>query len=341
MPRQARIDAPGAVHHIIARGIEQGRIFRDDQDCENFLKRLGQIIIETQTKCFSWALIPNHFHLLLKTGNEPISTVMRRLLTGYAVSYNRRHERCGHVFQNRYKSILCQEDVYLKELVRYIHLNPLRAGLVYDIGELDHYQFAGHSYLMAKRRNDWQSIEDVLAFFGRKKNAARQSYREYLIKGIEKGRQPELVGGGLIRSAGGWTSVQSLRRTGAFQKSDERILGDGDFVESVLANARERMQTRYEPVARGVTLEHVISAVSRFLGIDPEEIVGPSKVRVITKARALVCHWAVRGLGMSMTDVAGSLKISVPTVSVAVKRGIRLAQKEGLVLQEILKNIKM
>jgi len=95
MPRQARIDAPGALHHIIARGIDRQRIFKDDADRDNFLDRLGNILSETQTACFAWALIPNHFHLLLRTGTTPISNVMRRLLTGYAVSYNFRHPRHG------------------------------------------------------------------------------------------------------------------------------------------------------------------------------------------------------------------------------------------------------
>jgi len=129
MPRKAGIDAAGALHHIIVRGIERRKIFYDDADRDAFVNRLGQVLIETQTDCFAWALIPNHVHLLLRTGLTPIATVMRRLLTGYAVQFNRRHRRHGHIFQNRYKSILCQEDPYLKELVRYIHLNPLRAGL--------------------------------------------------------------------------------------------------------------------------------------------------------------------------------------------------------------------
>jgi len=108
MPRKARIDAPGALHHIICRGIERRKIFDDDIDRDNFLDRLGSISIETSTTCYSWALIPNYFHLLLKTGKVAISTVMRWLLTGYAVSYNRRHRRSGHLFQNRFKSILCK-----------------------------------------------------------------------------------------------------------------------------------------------------------------------------------------------------------------------------------------
>ena len=110
MPRKGRLDASGALHHIIVRGIERRKIFRDDSDRDNFLNRLGGILRDNQTRCFAWALMSNHFHLLLRTGIVPISNVMRRLLTGYAVSFNLRHRRSGHLFQNRYKSILCQED---------------------------------------------------------------------------------------------------------------------------------------------------------------------------------------------------------------------------------------
>ena len=124
MPRKARIDAPGALHHIIVRGIERRKIFYNDRDRDNFLERLGVVLTETSTPCFAWTLIPNHLHLLLRTGSTPIATVMRRLLTGYAVTFNGRHRRHGQLFQNRYKSILWQADLYLLELVRYIHLNP-------------------------------------------------------------------------------------------------------------------------------------------------------------------------------------------------------------------------
>ena len=124
MTRQARIDAPDALHHIICRGVEGRQIFVDDADRDHFVKRLATVLSETSTNCFAWALIPNHFHLLVRTGHVPISMVMGRLLTSHALHFNRRHRRCGHLFQNRYKSILCQQDPYLLELVRYIHLNP-------------------------------------------------------------------------------------------------------------------------------------------------------------------------------------------------------------------------
>jgi putative transposase len=166
MPRKARIDAPGALHHIICRGIERRKIFVDDTDRDEFIRRLAGVVNETQTFCYAWALIPNHFHLLLRTGGALITTVMQRLLSGYAGAFNRRHRRTGHLFHNRYKSILCQEDAYLLELTRYIHLNPLRARIVKSLDDLDFYPFTGHSALMGTLPNDWQETDRISACLG-------------------------------------------------------------------------------------------------------------------------------------------------------------------------------
>jgi putative transposase len=108
MPRQGRIDAPGALYHIIGRGIERRKIFYDKKNRDDFLGRLGEIVSQSEMRCYAWTLITNH--LLLKTGNVPVASLMRRLLSGYANRFNWRHRRGGHLFQNRYKSILCQED---------------------------------------------------------------------------------------------------------------------------------------------------------------------------------------------------------------------------------------
>ena len=137
----------------MARGIERREVFRDDKDRNSFLERLAIILEETQSQCYSLSLIPNHFHLLIRTGTTPLSKVMRRLMTGHAVTFNKRHKRSGHLFQNRYKSIICEEDLYLLELIRYIHLNPLRAKLVQDLKELDKYPWTGHSAILGRRKN--------------------------------------------------------------------------------------------------------------------------------------------------------------------------------------------
>ena len=319
MPRKSRIDAPGALHHIFVRGIKRQRIFSDDQDRDNFVKRLGDIVTETQTACFAWALIPNHAHILLRTGQAPLATVMRRLLTGYAVSFNRRHRRHGHLFQNRYKSILCQEDTYLLELVRYVHLNPLRAKILETLTESDKYPYSGHSALMGKVKRDFQDTAYVLRLFGRKVATARKAYRTYVEKGIARGRRPELVGGGLVRSAGGWSAVKAMRRAQDHMKSDERILGDGEFTQAILDRAQEHLEERYRLKAQGYDLEKVTLRVSSELGIDAEQVWRAGKHPLTVKARSLLCYWAVRKLGFSATELSKKLGISQRSVSISVK----------------------
>ncbi|MGB5424979.1 MAG: transposase [Desulfobacterales bacterium] len=107
---------------MIIRGIERRNIFRRDEDRDDLIKRLALLFLECRISCYAWAFMSNHAHFLFRTGGIPLSTLMRRLLTGYVVGFNRRHNRCGHLFQNRYKSFVCQQDIYLKELARYIHL---------------------------------------------------------------------------------------------------------------------------------------------------------------------------------------------------------------------------
>jgi putative transposase len=109
----------------MVRGIERRNIFLDDRDRSTFVNRLSLLLLETQTDCLAWSLLSNHAHLLLRPSKKILSEMMQRLLTGYAVEFNLRHHRCGHLFQNRFKSIVCEEDSYLLELVRYIHLNPI------------------------------------------------------------------------------------------------------------------------------------------------------------------------------------------------------------------------
>ena len=154
MPRQARLDSPGTLHHVIIRGIERNKIVDDDKDRENFIDRLEGLSVDLMTSVYAWALMTNHAHILLRSGQPGLPAFMRKLLTGYAISYNKRHKRHGHLFQNRYKSIVCDEDTYFIELVRYIHLNPLRAGLVDTLAKLDWYRWCGHSAVVGRRNRN-------------------------------------------------------------------------------------------------------------------------------------------------------------------------------------------
>jgi putative transposase len=285
MPRKARIDAPGALHHIIVRGIEKRHIFEDDKDRNQFIKRLGDVLTEAETPIYAWALMPNHLHLLLKTGLTPIATLMRRLLTGYAVYFNHRHRRHGHLFQNRYKSILCQEQPYFQELLRYIHLNPLRAKLVKDTKALERYPYSGHGAVVGKVKRDWQQVDYVLGFFGKRRADARKAYRHFVEQGARQGRRPELIGGGLIRSLGGWAALSALSDETLRVKADERILGDSDFVEAVLKEAGEQLQRRCRLQAEGFDLERIARCVAQVMHIPVELVWEQSRRRQVVEAR--------------------------------------------------------
>ena len=155
---------------------------------------MGAIAIDTDTgtAIYAWALMTNHAHILLRSRKTGLPTFIRRLLSGYAISYNRRHKRYGHLFQNRYKSIVCEEDPYFKELVRYIHLNPLRAVIVESLKKLDNYKWCGHSVVMNRRENDWHDRDYVLKWFGNKEREARKAYRNFIEKGIAQGKKSNI-----------------------------------------------------------------------------------------------------------------------------------------------------
>ena len=276
--------------------------------------------------------MPNHFHLLLRTGNIPLSTVMRRLLTGYAIWFNRSRSRHGHLFQNRFKSILCQKDAYLLELVRYVHLNPLRAGLVRGLAELDNYPYSGHSTLMGRLKNPWQETKEILSLFGKTPDSARRSYRMFVEQGIGQGRRHDLAGGGLIRSAGGWEGVKLKREEGNYQRSDERILGDGDFVSQVLSRKNEMLEKHQALRSGGMDLGKVALRVAELMETKSEDVWAAGKQQLIVNARSLFCFWAVRELGCTMASLQRKLGLSIPAISKSVVRGKQIAESRGFSL---------
>lgn len=329
MPRTARLDAPGTLHHVMIRGIERRNIFRNKTDRLDFLERLEKLIPESGIVCYGWAFLSNHAHFLFKTGHLPLSQFMRRLLTGYVVNFNRRHKRHGQLFQNRFKSIVCQEDVYLRELIRYIHLNPVRAGLVNELDGLDNYPYSGHKALMGQLECPWFPVDEILTLFGQSTGSGRAAYRNYVEEGIEQGRKEELVGGGLVRSAGGWAEVKKSQNHGM---SDERILGDSEFVNATLAQAEESLSRHYVLKAQGFDLQYIVTKAAEIFQIESNEIYSSGRQSLIVSARSLVCFWAVRELGMSLSELARTFNMTVPGIGYAVTRGERIAKNKNLSL---------
>jgi REP-associated tyrosine transposase len=278
MPRQPRLDLPGLLQHVIVRGIERSAIFLDDDDRSRFVDRLGSLLVETDTDCYAWALLDNHFHLLLRCKRLELSRFMRRLLTGYAVTFNLRHKRSGHLFQNRYKSIVCEEEPYLLELIRYIHLNPLRAGLVTNLGTLERYPWCGHGVLLGNRSFAGQPVDEVLARFGKRLTAAQNHYREFVADGIAIEKRPELVGGGLRRSRE--LSGEGLEK-GAH---DDRVLGSGDFVESL--SQEDRLCKRLQP---RMSLDALQRRIADLFNLPSGDLQMRGRQNKCSEARALFC----------------------------------------------------
>jgi putative transposase len=320
MPRQARLDIPGALHHIMVRGINRSAIFNDEQDKLRFLDRLSQNISEGHCFIYAWVLMDNHIHLLFRSGTQGISALMRKLLTWYAQYYNRRHRRTGHLFDNRYKSILCDEQAYLLVLVRYIHLNPVRANIITTIKALDHYPWSGHSVIMGNNEQQWMDTNHVLSYFRTKTRAARNAYRRFVQEGMSMGRSHELTGGGLIRSHGGWSQVIAMRRRGQREQSDERILGDGDFVQAILQEAEERQLRQLKVCPRGGTIAEIIDEECARAKIRSQEVTSGSRRSAVSRTRALIAYRSREELGLSAAEIARHLGVATSSITRAIEK---------------------
>lgn len=305
MPRTARIDIPHLLQHVIVRGNERRVIFIDDDDRRYFVKRFSALLVATGTDCLAWALLDNHFHLLLRPHKISLGAFMRRLLTGYAVTFNRRHRRSGHLFQNRYKSLVCEEEAYLLELVRYIHLNPLRAGIVSTVEQLDAYPWCGHASLMGRAELPGQAPVEVLSRFGKTIDNARRNYRRFIEDGVSLGCRDDLVG--LARN-------KAARQDEDNRGLDARVLGSNDFAEELLR------QTEVELPATRLPLEKIIENVCSALDLTLEDLIYPARSRHIAQARSLICHLAFGG-GHSGVAIANRLRLTGSAVSVAARRG--------------------
>ena len=315
MPRQPRIDIPGLLQHVIFRGVARGDIFIDDDDRQDFVRRLSLLLAETETQCYAWVLLDNHVHLLLRPTRQPLAPLMRRLLTGYAVTFNLRHNRSGHLFQNRYKSIVCDDNAYLLELVRYIHLNPLRAGAVHELSGLADYRWGGHRQLLGE--GGFQLIEapEVLPLFAKRQKTAVASYLQFLADGLKTASPATLSSGGRQASQAYNPALQND------ESFDERILGGGDFVAQVLGASHD--------AALPLTLPQLVTIVARYCNIAEGDLALPNKQPAFVRAKALICFVATRLCRFKGAEVGERLAYSTTAVSRAALRGKSLYEQDG------------
>jgi putative transposase len=262
----------------------------------------------------------NHCHILFRSGKQGISEVMRKVLTWFAQYYNRHHNRTGHLFENRYRSILCDEERYFLALVRYIHLNPVRVKAVQSIDELDKYPWTGHRMVIERTRSTWMDTDHVLAEFGKTGRQAIKEYRRFIAEGFSLGKQPELTGGGLKRSLGGWSQVLSQQRKEQREEADERILGSGEFVAKILNEAEERQQRQIKLKSRGLTVQNLMDEECDRYNISIAELKNGSRRRKVSEARMTIAYRCSEELGLSAAETARQLGVNTSSIIKAVAR---------------------
>ena len=315
----------------MVRGIERKQLFNEDEDYQDFLERIAKALKGSGAVIYAWALMLNHIHLLIKIGKQALSKIMKRVLTGYALGYNRRHKRAGYLYQGRYKSIVCEEEAYLLELVRYIHLNPLRVGVVKTLEELDKYKWSGHRIIMGRGKIEWQDKEEILSRFGKTKSEARRKYREFVREGIKQGKREDLTGGGLIRSLGGIGRAVLAKLGKEKQMYDQRILGDGNFVEGLL----KKTEDKEEKVPR-ISIDEVIKKVCKIYKVKVERLIKRKKQKGLYKIKAIVINIGIDKLGISGSSLARKLGLGKSRISKLNRLGEILVRKEQKNLKEIL-----
>lgn len=296
------------VHHIVARGIERRQIFMDDQDRDFFLVRLADLAVETENILYTYALVPNHFHLLVRRGKTPIHTFMQRLLTAYAIYFNKRHNRSGHLFQNRYKSFACSDEGYFAVLLRYINLNPVRAGLC-SREELKYYKYSGHACALGNRDFPWLSSNAVLLYFGNTLDRSKKAYSRYMDEDDT-----------LMQNDGVACRLSSTQSGFAISYADDkqRTITQSDFTKPFEADFS---LVENEATDSGDSdISAMYSRVSTHYDVTEKELLSKNKTRRVALARAQLAKDMSRQLGLTRSEIARRLAVSPSAVSKMLAR---------------------
>lgn len=296
MARKPRVEFPGAFYHVLARGNQKQKTFLNETDYERYRSRLKHYREKFVFSLYAYVLMPNHVHLLIKTGETPLSKIMQGLQFSYTQYFNRTHRKVGHLFQGRYKAILCEEESYLLELVRYIHLNPVRAGLV---RRPEDYPWSSHPLYLERGKNVWLEKDFVLGLFDSRKGRALPRYRSFIEEGMGKGSEQRF-----------------------YDTRDQRYLGDDDFIE------RTEKKTSQENDRRlwDLPMEKIVNTVAAHFKEDPRALILSGRNRRLAFLRSLVGYLAMSLSDHTHVGVARYFRREGQTLS----QGIRKIQRKLL-----------
>ncbi len=297
MARKPRIHFAGAFYHVIARGNQKQSIFLDSVDFQTYLSYLAEYKSRFSFHLYAYALMKNHVHLLWETEEVPLSKIMQILQFRYTRYFNRKYRKVGHLFQGRYRAILCDKESYLLELVRYIHLNPVRGGVV---ERPEKYPWTGHLSYLGRDEKGLVDVGMVLSQFGRSKSLARRRYRDFVREGLKERHQEKY-----------------------YRVKDQRYLGEDEFVEKI-----EGRKKSSEGEYREIPLEVICREVMDKIGIPEDRLYSLSRDRLGAYGRGLVAYLAREVAGVKVKEIGRYFKRESMTISFGVRKIESLLQRE-------------
>ena len=284
MARRPRVFAAGLLYHVIVRGNQRRKTFRHDDDYRAYLDRLEKYRTQCQVRIYAYCLMPNHVHLLVETGSTPLAKFMQGLQQSYTQYFNRRYRKVGHLFQGRYKAIICDRDKYLLALVRYIHLNAVRAKLT---TRPERYRYSGHNSYLTDGTAKIVETTPVLKLMGGKKG-----YAKFVLEGIGEEHNEAY-----------------------YAVEDQRFLGEAGFGEEISRDVEEISAAK-----RKKPIETVFKSIARRVEATPELLRSKDRRWEISHKRAAAVAMLVREYGYRVSEVAQYLGRDQAHVSTMLSR---------------------
>ncbi|MBI2363699.1 MAG: transposase [Deltaproteobacteria bacterium] len=294
MARRPRLFAPGLLFHIIVRGNQGRKTFVSDADYQAYLERLGRYRRRYGYTIHAYCLMPNHVHLLIESSAQPLAKFMQGLQQSYSQYFNLHHRKTGHVFQGRYKAIVCEKDEYLLQLIRYIHLNAVRAGMV---KEPQQYLYSGHRAYLDGTATEVIDPRKVLTLMG-----GRSRYRSFVGDGMKEGHREEY-----------------------YEVEDQRFLGAEGFGEKLQEEHGEPRAKKRRP------LEKVVQELADAVGTESNTLKSADRSWTVSKARTMIAYVLVRRQGYALSEVARYFGRDAATVGTLIGRlSERMAEDEQI-----------
>jgi putative transposase len=315
MPRMIRLEVPGSIAHVMAHGIDGTNIFRDDEDRHEFLRRLIKHKNICGFRCYGLCLMDNHYHMLLRVNEKPLSKLLRPLNGGYARWFNRKYGRRGYLFQDRFKSILCQDLEYVRQLIQYIHLNPVRAGIVHSLDKLNEWKWCTHASLLNKRNQVGlitnAERNEVLRRFGVDEQTALKNYSLLIEKEITQNKSNE---------AGGLPETEWMEFVGS-KKGWPAIVGDPDFVKNAMVNHTIGMRRKHRKADYLSVLNEYTLKIAKQFSMNSDDLFIRGRDNARSKARMFFCYKVHEEELIPVSIIAQFLSITIPSVMALIRHG--------------------